>query len=142
MQVTSAKINPAIECDYGSIGGGDHATQHAQGEDGSLLRARQRRSPQPIPTQENRSELLMVSDAKLSLQNRRHEAACGSLKHAAEYRDGFWIVRCTPAVWSGGRGARPNGRGMVVPGVIICLKGVSRCPLDVVRIDGPADHHA
>ena len=30
MQVTSAKIKPAIECDYGSIGGGDHATQHQQ----------------------------------------------------------------------------------------------------------------
>ena len=37
----------------------------------------QRRSPQPIPTQENLSELLMVTDAKLGLQNRRHDAMSG-----------------------------------------------------------------
>jgi hypothetical protein len=32
--------------------------------------AQQRRSLQPIPIHENLSELLMVTDAKLSLQNR------------------------------------------------------------------------
>jgi hypothetical protein len=42
-----------------------------------LLTAQQRRSPQPILTQENLSELLMVTDAKLSLQNRRHDAMGG-----------------------------------------------------------------
>jgi hypothetical protein len=42
-----------------------------------LLTAQQRRSPQPIPTQENLSELLMVTDAKLGLQNRRHDAMSG-----------------------------------------------------------------
>jgi hypothetical protein len=40
----------------------------------ALLPAQQRRSPQPIPTQKNLSELLVVTDAKLSLQNRRHDA--------------------------------------------------------------------
>jgi hypothetical protein len=43
----------------------------------ALLKAQQRRSPQPILTQENLSELLMVTDAKLSLQNRRHDAMGG-----------------------------------------------------------------
>jgi len=40
----------------------------------ALLTAQKRRSPQPIPTQENLFELLVVTDAKLSLQNRRHDA--------------------------------------------------------------------
>jgi hypothetical protein len=39
--------------------------------------AQQRRSPQPIPTQEDLSELLMVTDAKLSLLNRRHDSMGG-----------------------------------------------------------------
>jgi hypothetical protein len=43
----------------------------------ALLTAQKRQSPQPIPTQENLSELLMVTDAKLSLQNRRHDAMGG-----------------------------------------------------------------
>jgi hypothetical protein len=45
-----------------------------RGKTEALLAAQQRRSPQPISTQENLSELLMVTDAKLSLQNRRHDA--------------------------------------------------------------------
>jgi hypothetical protein len=48
-----------------------------RGKTEALLTAQQRRSPQSIPTQENRSELLMVTDAKLSLQNRRHDAMGG-----------------------------------------------------------------
>ena len=48
-----------------------------RGKTEALLAAQQRRSPQPIPTQENLSELLMVIDAKLSLQNRRHDAGGG-----------------------------------------------------------------
>jgi hypothetical protein len=42
-----------------------------------LLTGQQRRSPQPIRTQENLFELLMVTDAKLGLQNRRHDAMSG-----------------------------------------------------------------
>jgi hypothetical protein len=48
-----------------------------RGKTEALLAAQQRRSPQPIPTHENLSELLMVTDAKLSLPNRRHEAMGG-----------------------------------------------------------------
>src|SRR4051794_21845413 len=45
-----------------------------RGKTEALLTAKLRRSPQPIPTHENLSELLMVTDAKLSLQKRRHNA--------------------------------------------------------------------
>jgi len=48
-----------------------------KGKTEALPTAQHRRSPQPIPTQENRSELLTVTDAKLSLQNRRHDALGG-----------------------------------------------------------------
>jgi hypothetical protein len=46
---------------------------------GFLLRGLTRRSPQPIITHENLSELLMVTDAKLSLENPCHDALSGRL---------------------------------------------------------------
>src|SRR5262245_4038865 len=46
-----------------------HARAEIGGDEG--------KSPQPITTQENLSELLMVIDAKLGLQNTRHDAMSG-----------------------------------------------------------------
>src|SRR5262245_39703424 len=43
----------------------------------SDLTAQQSRSPKPIPNKAKLSELLMVTYAKLGLQNRRHDAMSG-----------------------------------------------------------------